>query len=882
MNIALIRGSFALLAGREDELVERFYQKLFAEHPAVVPLFARTDPQKQRKALLAALKLAVANLDSPKLRPALLEMGRRHAGYGVQPEHYPVVKDTLLATFHELLADEFTKSMRAAWDEALGAVATIMLEGSREEAMESNHAKQNDNDETAQGIPARAVLDGAATAIMLIDRNLTITYANRATFALLRANEGELKVAFPGFSVDALIGTCIDVFHKRPEHQRKLLADAGNLPHRAEIRVGRLVLEINVTAVRNTAGEHVGCAMEWSDVTARLLKAADASGQLAAIGKSQAVIEFNLDGTVITANQNFLNALGYRLEEIQGKHHSMFVDPVYARSDDYRQFWVRLGEGRFDAGEYKRIGRGGAEVWIQASYNPILDLGGKPFKVVKYATEITAQKLQAADAAGQLAAISKSQAVIEFNLDGTVLSANDNFLNALGYRLEDIQGKHHSMFVEPAFARSDEYRQFWLNLGQGRFCAGEYLRIGRGGKEVWIQASYNPILDLNGKPFKVVKYATDISVQKKAQHETERLVKEAQRVTEALAEGDLTHRMMGDFEGSFAVFRDQMNKTIETLRDTVLRMEEASGAIGTAASDISEGNQNLNKRTQEQSSSLEETSASLEEMTATVKQNAANATQANQLAASAREAAEKGGQVVGSAVSAMTAITESSKKVADIIGVIEQIAFQTNMLALNAAVEAARAGDQGRGFAVVAAEVRNLAQRSAAAAKEIKGLIQDSQEKVDQGAKLVNRSGETLQEIVGSVKKVSDIVGEINAASDEQATGIDQINQAVTQMDKSTQQNAAMVEEAAAAAESMNDQARSLTDLVAFFRVDAESEKPPVRAAAKPTQKAQGRSTATREARPRDRAPSPSAHPPAAGKNGKKNGSGDDGDWVQF
>jgi methyl-accepting chemotaxis protein len=746
--------------------------------------------------------------------------------------------------------------------------------------------QSTENEQTAQEeTRIKAAVEGATTAFMIVDRDLIVTYANRATHELMRKYDAEFRASYPTFNPDKLLGTCIDIFHKKPTHQRNLLANPKNTPRTAEIRMGRLALEINATSLVDASGAHVGSVLEWSDITARLLKSADAQGQVDAIGKSQAVIEFDLEGNVLTANDNFLKTLGYRLEEIQGKHHSMFVDPSYARTEEYRQFWSNLRDGRFNAGEYKRLGRGGKEVWIQASYNPIFDLDGKACKVIKYATDITEQKLRAADSAGQLAAIDKSQAVISFNLDGTILSANDNFLNALGYRLEEVQGKHHSMFVEPSFVRSEEYRQFWTDLAHGRFNAGEYLRLGKNGREVWIQASYNPILDLNGKPFKVVKYATDITVQKTAQRETQRLVTEAQRVIEALAEGNLTERMSGDFEGAFALLRDQMNKTVDTLRDTVVRMDEASGAISTAASDIAEGNANLNKRTQEQSSALEETAASLEEMTATVKQNAANAVQANQLAASARDAAEKGGQVVGSAVSAMTAITESSKKVADIIGVIEQIAFQTNMLALNAAVEAARAGDQGRGFAVVAAEVRNLAQRSAAAAKEIKGLIQDSQEKVDQGAKLVNRSGETLQEIVGSVKKVSDIVGEINAASDEQATGIDQINQAVTQMDKSTQQNAAMVEEAAAAAESMNEQARSLTELVSFFRVENQSEAPPP---PPPPPAKRGKAAAqpkAREARPAQKeraAAAPSKSNGHAAKNGKSNGAGDDSEWVQF
>ena len=251
-----------------------------------------------------------------------------------------------------------------------------------------------------------------------------------------------------------------------------------------------------------------------TDVTAAKLQAADFNGQLAAIGKAQAVIEFDMKGTILNANENFLKTMGYTLEEVKGQHHSMFAEPAHRTSPEYRTFWEKLGRGEYDQGQYKRVGKGGREVWIQASYNPIMDMSGKAFKVVKYATDISEAKLQAADVAGQLGAIGKVQAVIEFSLDGTILNANENFLNALGYTLREIKGQHHGMFVDPAYRASHEYRVFWDKLGRGEFDAGQYKRIAKSGKEVWIQASYNPIYDMNGKAFKVVKYAVDVTDQK--------------------------------------------------------------------------------------------------------------------------------------------------------------------------------------------------------------------------------------------------------------------------------------------------------------------------------------------------------------------------------
>jgi len=748
--------------------------------------------------------------------------------------------------------------------------------------------------ETSLTFKLRGVVDNVSSAVMLVDKELQITYVNESSKALFTKNLDEFRKVWPTFDPAVMIGTCIDSFHRNPAHQRKLLANPANLPFNTDISVGPLKISLNVNQVRDTQGNPDGFVLEWADVT--LMRTQDS--QLAAINRSQAMIEFALDGTILGANENFLGTVGYTLAEIKGQHHSMFVDPAYRASAEYRMFWEKLGRGEYDAGQYKRIGKGGKEVWIQASYNPIIDQAGKPFKVVKYATDITAEVIKNADFSGQISAINKAQAVIEFTLDGKVLRANGNFQGTVGYTEGEMVGQHHSMFVEPAHRSSPEYRQFWEKLGRGEFDAGQYKRIGKGGAEIWIQASYNPIMGPDGKPFKVVKYATDVTAQVKASEALQAAVAQTQQVVTAAKENDLRQRIpLEGKTGEIVQLCDGINGLLDAMSGVVGNVSESAQTLTVAAREIATGNTDLSQRTEEQAASLEETAASMEQLTNTVRQNAENAQQANKLASSASDVAVKGGSVVAEVVQTMDGISQASRKIADIIGVIDEIAFQTNILALNAAVEAARAGDQGRGFAVVAAEVRNLAQRSANAAKEIKGLISDSVAKVESGSKLVDTAGKTMEEIVLSVKRVTDIMAEISAASQEQRGGIEQVNNAVMQMDKVTQQNAALVEEAAAAAKSMEDQTASMAQMVAQFKLTADftsAQQRPAIAMATGNPVVDGSFNRTKDAgapgragkplasRLAARAPSAESDPPARRRVAGGGAAGGDADWKEF
>ncbi|WP_417309213.1 methyl-accepting chemotaxis protein [Devosia sp.] len=536
----------------------------------------------------------------------------------------------------------------------------------------------------------------------------------------------------------------------------------------------------------------------------------DADAVVDAISKSQAIIEFLPDGTILTANENFLSALGYSLDEIVGKHHSIFVEPDMVASAEYRQFWDNLRSGQFQSAEYLRLGKGGREVWIQASYNPVLDAKGAVAKVVKFATDVTQQKLQAAENAGQIEAISKSQAVIAFTPTGEILEANDNFCDALGYRPEEIKGRHHSMFVETEFANTPEYRDFWKKLAAGEYQAAEYLRIGKNGKRVWIQASYNPILDARGRVFKVVKFATDVTERKQA-------VENIGASLAQLAQGDLRCKLEHKMPGELEDVRTAFNNSVDSFSAIISRLRETSGALRTATAEILSGANDLAERTTRQAAAIEETSAAMEQLASTVTENSKSADLANTKSQSMETSATEGGEVMRQANDAMQRITESSAKISNIIGMIDDIAFQTNLLALNASVEAARAGDAGKGFAVVAIEVRRLAQSAAGASAEVKTLIEQSAGEVAAGSRLVSQAAQRLNDMLGAVSENSGLVKGIAQASQEQSNAIAEVSTAVRQMDEMTQHNAALVEEINASIEQTESQASELDQAVDGF-----------------------------------------------------------------
>lgn len=545
-----------------------------------------------------------------------------------------------------------------------------------------------------------------------------------------------------------------------------------------------------------------------------------------AINQVQAVIEFELDGTILHANDNFLNVVGYTLDEVQGKHHAMFCDPDYVKTPQYREFWAKLARGEFDQGEYKRIASDGHEVWISASYNPIFDADGKPYKVIKFANDVTAVKMRNAEYEGKVSAIGKAQAVVEFDVNGNVLDANANFLDVMGYELADIKGEHHRMFCEAEYANSFEYKKFWQKLNRGEFDSGRYKRIGNQGKVVWIQATYNPILDLNGKPYKVVKFAIDItdqvkleaSIQDKSQDESRKVKVLLESVARA-AQGDLTCTIVQEGDEPIDLLASGIGKMIIDLRGVIANVVAAAGGFADSSHAIAERATGVAVGTQALGATVEQMNASIDGLTFSINSIAENVSSADYLARATQQEAEAGARAVAKSIEAMDLINRSSEDIGEIVKVISEIANQTNMLAFNAAIEAARAGEHGLGFSVVADEVRKLAERSSQATKEISKLINESVKRVTTGSEISRQASDAFDKIVSGVGKTTLAISDISKAANEQLLTAREVSTAIQYIAEETEKSAANVDSIARSTDALNDRAGNLNQTVSGFVV---------------------------------------------------------------
>ena len=516
-----------------------------------------------------------------------------------------------------------------------------------------------------------------------------------------------------------------------------------------------------------------------TDVTEDMLRNANFKGQIAAIDQAQAIIECQMDGTIITANDNFLHAMDYRLEEVQGRNHTMFLEPDYANSNEYRVFWEKLVQCEYETGLFKRLGKNGKEVWMQASYNPILDLDGIPFKVVQYATDVTEDMLQNANFKGQIAAISKAQAIVEFQMDGTIITANDNFLNTLGYRLEDIQGRHHNMFVESSYADSPEYTAFWENFKTGEHAAGQYKQLGKQGDTIWIQATYNPIFDLNGIPYKVVQYATDVTQQ----------VKNVSMVAE-------NAELLSNSSGQMAKISEHLSQNADQTSNQV-------NFIKTVSDKVNENVQGVASAARKMQSSIQEVASNAKDATAVATDAVEKANTANML---------------------VEQLNESSTQIGSVIKMITTIAQQTNLLALNATIEAARAGETGKGFAVVANEVKELARQTANATEEISSKISAIQNDTTMAISSIGEISSiitTINEIQATIakaveeqtKSTHDIVSNVELA----ASGTDEIAREFSEVAGGTKQIRLNANDSMDTAKELAGMAESLKKIVTLF-----------------------------------------------------------------